>query len=78
MPEELIQPDFPEELTHVWDAFIQMSASRQSSGGGPAPITYQDMEAWMRLTRKVMRPREVRTIKEMDGICLSLITERYS
>lgn len=34
--------------------------------GGPAPVTYLDIEAWARLTDRRLEPHEVQALTEID------------
>ncbi|WP_435052260.1 phage tail assembly chaperone [Geoanaerobacter pelophilus] len=63
MPDE---PPMPAEVEHIWTWFQELSATR-GGGFGPAPITYQEIEAWSRLTGNRPTPWEVTQIKMLDA-----------
>lgn len=63
-------PDFPEEYTHAWEAYRDLAAQRGSNGFGPSPISYSEMEAYCRLTGRVLYSYEVEGITIIDGAYL--------
>jgi hypothetical protein len=63
-------PDFPEEYTHAWAAYRDLAAQRGSNGFGPSPISYSEMEAYCRLTGRVLYSYEVDGITIIDGAYL--------
>lgn len=65
-PEGLKGPKFPELMVNTWSAFIDLSNSRNPSMSGIAPITYQQIESFMKVTGTMLSSREVRTIKQLD------------
>lgn len=62
----MIGPPFPEGAEYLWRWFAELDNDRGDTGDGPAPITYQDIEAWARLTGRKPRPWEVGVIKALD------------
>jgi hypothetical protein len=60
----------PECLEHVWRAFCDLAATRQS-GMAPCPITYQEIEAYRRLTLSDLTSWEVSLIRRLDLAALS-------
>lgn len=68
---ELLEgPDFPHGFEYLWQWYTELSAGRGSGGMGPAPISYEGIEAWSRLTKRDVTPWEVDTIKMIDGLFL--------
>ena len=61
------QPDFPDELEHVWRAFTRLSGARQPGFSGPSPITYEGIQAFMDVTGEPLDPWEVDVIKVLDA-----------
>jgi len=58
----------PESLRWHWEAFWEISVGRQAGFAGPAPLTWQDIQAWARLMRIRLLPDSVRIIKAMDAV----------
>lgn len=56
----------PEEFTFAWGSFIDLQATRGSNGFSSNPITYLEIEAYMRLSGRVLLPYEIRAIKVID------------
>lgn len=52
---------------HLWDYWAQLHRGRRSTGDGPAPIAYLDLEGWARLAGVALRPDEVRLIMQIDA-----------
>ena len=66
-PEAIPQePPFPDSLGYLWDWYEELAYSRSSSGFGPNPITYVDIEAWGRLCSVDLSRWEVQTIRILD------------
>lgn len=56
----------PEGLRLVWTIFSDLHETRGSTGFGPAPITYAEIEAYVRLMRWPLEPHHVSLILAMD------------
>lgn len=65
---ELECPPFPMALLHVWTAFQRLSARRGSNGFGINPISWPDIDAYVRHSRMPLAPWEVRLIEELDDL----------
>ena len=63
-------PDFPEEYTFAWTAFFELNSSRGSNGFGANPISYLEIDAYLRLTGKVLLPYEINAISVIDACFL--------
>jgi hypothetical protein len=74
-PEGLRGPRFPELMENTWSAFIALSNSRNPSMSGVAPITYQQIESFMSVTKTRLTPREIETIKALDLKYLEIMNE---
>jgi len=71
-PEPLIGPDFPQELSYIWSAFIHLSGSRSVGFSGPNPLSYQEIKCWMDITATPLKPWEVETVKSLDNIYMKV------
>jgi len=72
-PKELVNPyDPPSLLMHVWSAFCNLSLARTAGLNGPNPITYQEIESWMRLTGTPLEPYEIEMVKRLDGVFIKV------
>lgn len=69
--EELRQPPMPEAASHVWKAFLRLSAHRAGGGFGPGPITWPDLDAYCRMTRTTLAPWEVEMLEDLDSLWLA-------
>lgn len=67
---KLFLPDLPEEYTFAWNAFHELNGSRGSNGFGVNPITYLEIDAYVRLTGKVLLPYEINAINVIDACFL--------
>lgn len=61
-------PKFPSELRYLWNAFIDLHSARGSSGFGPNPIAWSEIDAYVRLTRWDIAVWEVEVIRELDNV----------
>ncbi|WP_158673475.1 hypothetical protein [Bosea sp. FBZP-16] len=64
-------PPFPSALRYLWQAFARMSSRRGSTGWGPAPLSWQDIDAFCRLSGLRFAPWEIETIEALDRLALS-------
>lgn len=65
----------PDQVEYLWRWFGEISLARGSSGWGPLPISYMEIDAWSRLTSTVLEPWEVDAIRRLDMIYLSAQAE---
>lgn len=73
---DLMGPPLPLAGAYLFGWFIELSNARGPGALGPAPITYPDIDAWSRLTRRAPAPWEVRVIKALDGAYLRVMGEK--
>lgn len=69
-PSLLEQIDIPVLMIHIWEWFIELSATRQYSEFGALPFTYQEIRSWSELTGTSVSPLDVKIIKELDNAYL--------
>ena len=60
----------PEELRHLWEYFVSMSARRTSNGFGPNPITDEGVEAWARRRRVTLTAVENAALDALENAYL--------
>lgn len=69
LPERLKEaPELPHTLAYVWDWFLDLNSSRQHTMEGEAPISYLEIDAWIRVTRVEVSPWEVALIRRLDKV----------
>lgn len=76
MPDGLRVPDIPAALSHIWEWFCELSATRSGNGAGPNPISYSEVMAWALLTGRAPSPRDVRAIMELDAAFFRELAEQ--
>lgn len=64
----LVGPPIPEALAYLWDWLFELDAARGVTMDGLAPLTYQDLDAWARLTDRHPEPHEVRALLYLDSV----------
>ena len=64
--EQLRGPEMPQALEYLWEWFLELNASRSVGMHGLAAITYQDIDAWARLTGREPDPLEVQALMQLD------------
>jgi hypothetical protein len=67
---ELIGPLAPPHTEHGWWLFLDLHTTRGVSMVGLLPITYQEIDAYQRLTRHRLTPLDVLLIREADAAFL--------
>lgn len=74
-PKALQGPDFPELMEYVWTAFLLLNQTRGQGMNGPLPISYQEIESWMRMTDNRLLPWEIEAIKRLDAVYLKVVSK---
>lgn len=69
-PLALQGPQFPELMEYVWSAFISLHSARGQGFNGPLPISYQEIDAWQRMTKNTLLPWEIEVVKRLDAVYL--------
>jgi hypothetical protein len=72
---ELDTPPIPFEMWIEWSWFTQLNARRDSGMGGPSPISYSEIEAWMRYTGTVPNALQRRLLADLDVVFLNVYAE---
>ncbi len=58
-------PPFPDEIGHVWFAFVDLAATRDV-GMGIGPISFKEIEAYQAQTHAMLTAWDVRLIRRLD------------
>jgi len=67
LPGDLEDEELPLCIEHVWNWFMQLHNARGSSGFGPSPILYSEIESWIKLTGASPTRWEIEAIKSLDA-----------
>lgn len=67
--------EMPKEFQYVWEDFLHLNATRQSSGFGVNPITYSDIKAYYDLNCIEPEVWEVQLLVAIDQKYLKLQSE---
>lgn len=59
-------PEVPWAGARIWGLFLRLHEGRAGGGFGPAPITYEAMEAFSAITGESLRPWEIDIIRALD------------
>lgn len=65
---ELFCPPPPAALNYVWRAFLRLHGRRGSNGFGPNPISWPDIDAFVRQSGMRLAPWEIEIIEELDDL----------
>jgi hypothetical protein len=71
LQEELDGPPAPEGAEHLWDTFMRISTRRGSTGFGAAPLSWSDLDAFVRMTRCPLSPWEIEVIERLDDLFMA-------
>jgi hypothetical protein len=55
-------------LDYLWRAFHRLSGRRGSNGFGPSPISWADIDAFVRYSKMRLAPWEVEIIEMLDDL----------
>jgi hypothetical protein len=63
---ELRVPPFPEPIRALWNKFLSLHEGRTYGINGGNPLSYIDMDAWMRVTGNRLDQWEVEAVMRID------------
>lgn len=69
------EPEIPAAGEHLWQWFWEIGSGRGPGGFGPEALSYQEIDAWTRLTGWNLTSWEVSAIKMMDQAYLRGVSE---
>ena len=69
-------PEIPYAGLRVWGLFLRLHEGRAGGGFGPAPITYEAMEAFSAITGEPLRPWEIDIIRALEREWLKIVNDR--
>jgi hypothetical protein len=69
-------PELPMAGLRVWNAFLDLNATRGSNGFGANPIAASEIESWSRLRREPVRPFELDMLRALDVAFLKAASEK--
>lgn len=75
-PKELEPKEFPDQLSHVWFAFLTLSRRRSVGFSGPNRITYTEIEDFCRGTGTILSMLDKEAIMSLDDVYMKVINER--
>ncbi len=75
-PKDLEPIEFPDQLAHVWSAFISLSRRRSVGFNGPNRITYSEIEEFCRGTATVLSLLDKEAIMSLDDVYMKVTNER--
>lgn len=77
-PPELESAPFPEIFSQHWADFLELHSARTSNGFGANPITFVELDAWVRLTGNTLTSTDVKVIKMLDSVYLKFQAEQQA
>lgn len=78
IPDDYKSLPMPENYRHCWSWFGELSRTRSSNGFGQNPISYNEIDAWSRLTNIELTPLEVSAIMRLDSAYLTIQAEQIA
>ena len=60
-------------FNNVWSWFCELDAARHMTEFGLSPLSYQEIDAWARLTGKSLSSHDISIIKDLDRLRLRMI-----
>lgn len=67
--------DIPAEGEHLWEWFWHLSERRPSGMNGPQPLSYLDIDAWVRHTGTLLLREETSILLQLDTTYLNAVSE---
>lgn len=65
---ELDGPPFPEDLGYLWVWVMELDRARRVGPHGLEGFSYQEIEAWARLTDRDPQPHEIAALLDLDAV----------
>ena len=65
--DKLVAPEFPEELSYLWDWTLELHGRSGAGMAGLNPLSYETIDAWGRLTGRDPMPHEVEGLILLDA-----------
>jgi hypothetical protein len=75
-PEELKVPKMPTLVKYLWDYFLELHNRRTNYGWGHVPLSFAEIDAWERKTRRSLDPWELEALLEIDAAYLASIPKK--
>ncbi len=72
------EPDWPEAVDYLWDAFWDISTDRQDGPNGPQPLGSVLIKSWCDLTGTALLSEDVDIIRAMDRAFLSAYADEMA
>ena len=66
----LEEPQVPPGGSDFWTWFWELADGRGGNGFGPLPLSWQDMDAWARISGIELQPWQARILRAMDAAWL--------
>lgn len=63
-------PSFPTAVGYVWRTYSRLRRRTKHGFNGPQPIDFQEIDAFVRVSRFPLRPWEVQIIEDIDDAFL--------
>jgi hypothetical protein len=67
---DLEGPEYPWAMGETWENFLELHRTRSRDMGEMEAISYQEIQAWSRLTQSPLTPFQVRAIAALDAEAL--------
>lgn len=72
---ELEIPPFPKALGYIWQVYFRLRHRAAPGFAGPSPVTWQDIDAFVRCSGFRLAPWEIELIEALDNLCLGRTRE---
>jgi hypothetical protein len=72
---DLDGPSVDPAAMYLYRWWLELHSARGGNGFGPEPISYTELDAWARLTRRSPTAEEVTALRTMDDAYLSMYAE---
>ncbi|MBN8998072.1 MAG: hypothetical protein J0H54_01430 [Rhizobiales bacterium] len=66
--------DLPAGWQPLWRAFLELHSTRGEGFAGPVPISFAEIEAYVRLMRLPLEPRHIAVIRAIDNAWMDHIS----
>ena len=74
---ELAGASFPRGLLYLWAAYNRLRRRQGSSGYGPLPLGWPEIDAFLRRSKLNLAPWEIEVIEELDDLYMMVHASSY-
>lgn len=70
-------PEIPVAVEYLWVWFVELSSGRQPGAmGAPAPLSWEGIDGWARMTGQTPSPWDISILKRLDEVYMESLVPK--